>query len=378
MRGCARRLSYSAFVATLLVAALLVTIVAPVPLAAQAADWEKTWQEMKAAGQAEGTVIFRTGATETQQYRQKLAELEKAVGLRIQLLSGSPTELASKLVADQRAGKPTADLWISGPSSIVNIFVPAGAVQDLKPLLLNPEVTDPKVWFGGELPWASDWSLAFAASANYGIIVYNPKLLNPDDFDSYWDILNPKWKGKIVMRDPRANAVESPRTFLYAQLGKEFYTRLIEEMDPVIASDARTAVEWVARGKYAFCIIGCNRSGEAAEADGLPVKSVFPKYLKEGFPVDMGGNGLTVISNPPHPAATKYFINWFLSREGQILYQKITGNFSLRNDISREGVDPENVIKTEDERYHWYGWRFPEPREESQSWMRDMMKAHGY
>ncbi len=373
MRGWVRCLSYGAFAA-----ALIVAVTAPIRAAAQVPAWDRTWEEIKAAGQAEGVVIFRTGATETQQYRQRLPELEKAVGLKIQLLSGSPTELAAKLVADQRAGKQTADLWISGPSSIVNVFVPAGAVQDLKPLLVHPEVTDPSVWFGGELPWASDWSLAFAASANYGLIVYNPKLVDPNEFDSYWDILNPKWKGKIVMRDPRANAVESPRTFFYAQLGKEFYTRLIEEMKPVIAPDARTAVEWVARGKYAFCIIGCNRSGETAEADGLPVRAVFPKMLKEGVPVDMGGNGLSVISNPPHPAATKYFINWFLSREGQILYQKITGNFSLRNDIPREGVDQENIIRTEDERYHWYGWRFPEPREESQSWLREMMKAHGY
>ena len=364
-------------VACLAGAVLLLTMAAS-RVAAEDAAWAKTWQEMKAAAQAEGSVVFRVGATETKQYRQRIAELEKAVGLKIELISGSPTELAAKLVQEQRAGKPTADLWISGPSSIVNVFVPAGAVQDLRPLLVHPEVTDPNVWFGHQLPWASNWSFAFSASANYGLIVYNPKLLNPDDFNSYWDILDPKWKGKIVMRDPRANAVESPRTFFYAQMGKAFYTRLFDEMQPVIASDARTAVEWVARGKYAFCIIGCNRSGEVAESQGLPVKAVFPKMLKEGVPVDMGGNGVSAISNPPHPAATKYFINWFLSREGQILYQKITGNFSLRNDISRDGVDHENIIRTEDERYHWYGWRYPEPREESQAWLRDMMKERGH
>jgi ABC-type Fe3+ transport system substrate-binding protein len=357
---------------------MLVAATACAPSAAGAADWGQTWQEIKAAGQAEGEIIFRTGANETKQYRQWLPELEKTVGLRIQLISGSPTELAAKLVAEQRAGRPMADLWISGPSSIVNIFVPAGAAQDLKPLLMHPEVTDPTVWFGDELPWASAWSLAFAAEANNGMIVYNKKLVDPNGFESYWDILNPKWKGRIVMRDPRADAVESPRTFLYAVMGQDFYTRLFDEMQPVIAPDARTAVEWVARGKYAFCILGCNRAGEAAEADGLPVKAEFPKMLKEGIPVGMGGNGLTAISNPPHPAATKYFINWFLSREGQIFYQKITGNFSLRKDIPRDGVDSGNMIRAEDAPFHWYGWKYPEPREESQAWLRDMMKTRGF
>lgn len=361
--------------------ALVVTLgIVAVPSSAlsQSGNWEKTWAEIKAAGQAEGEIVFRTGSSETKQYRQWLPELEKTVGLKIQLLSGSSSSLAAKIVASRRAGKPIADVWIGGPSSIVNVFVPAGAVQDLKPLLVHPEITNPNLWFGGEMPWASDWTLAYAADANHGLIVINPKLVDANEFESYWDLLNPKWKGKIVMRDPRGDGVESPRTFFYAVLGKIFYTRLIEEMQPVIAADARTAVEWTARGKYAICLIGCNRAAELAEADGLPVKAEFPKILKEGIPVDMGGNGLTAMSNPPHPAAAKYFINWFLSREGQIFYQKITENFSLRNDITREGVDPHNIIKQEEARHHWYGWRYPEPREESQAWLREMMKARGY
>jgi iron(III) transport system substrate-binding protein len=359
--------------------AALLVVAAPVPVAAQSdASWEKTWAEIKAAGQAEGEIVFRTGSSETKQYRQWLPELEKKVGLKIQLLSGSSSSLATKIVASRRAGKPIADVWIGGPSSIVNVFVPAGAVQDLKPLLVHPEILDPNAWFGDQLPWASEWTLAYAADANHGLIVINPKLVDVSDFNSYWDILNPKWKGRIVMRDPRGDGVESPRTFFYAVMGKEFYTRLVDEMKPVIASDARTAVEWVARGKFAFCIIGCNRAAELAEADGLPVKAEFPKILKEGIPVDMGGNGLTVMSSPPHPAATKYFVNWFLSREGQMYYQRITENFSLRKDIPREGVDPTNILRTEEMQHHWYGWRYPEPREQSQTWLREMMKTRGY
>ena len=127
-----------------------------------------------------------------------------------------------------------------------------------------------------------------------------------------------------------------------------------------------------------MCIIGCNRAGERAQAQGLKVQAVFPKILKEGFPVGMGGNGLTALSNPPHPAAAKYFINWFLSREGQIFYQKLTGNYSLRNDIPRDGVEKINMLKDQEKKYHWYGWKHPGPREESQKWLREMMKKRGY
>jgi ABC-type Fe3+ transport system substrate-binding protein len=245
-------------------------------------------------------------------------------------------------------------------------------------LLVHPEVTDPSKWIGGGLPWASDWTLAYGATANHGLIVYNPDLVDPKEFKSYWDILNPKWKGKIVMRDPRLGGVQSPRTFFYVKLGKKFYERLFDEMKPVIAPGARQGVEWVVRGKYAMCIIGCNRAGERAERDGLKVKAVFPKILKEGFPIGMGGNGLTALADPPHPAAAKYFINWFLSREGQIFYQKLSGNYSLRNDIPRDGVEAINMLKDEEKKHHWYGWTKPKPREASQKWLREMMKKRGY
>jgi iron(III) transport system substrate-binding protein len=369
MKHFKRCFSVSAFAV-----ALVVLLTARIPIDAQA----QTLKELKAAAQADGLVVFRTGATETQQYRQINDKLEKMIGISIQLLSGSSTTLAAKEVASRRAGKPIADLWIGGPSSIVNTFVPADAVQHLQPLLVLPEVKDPKLWIGDDLPWASEWTLAYGASADNGLIVYNSKLVKPDEFKSYRDLLNPKWRGKIVMRDPREDGVQSHRTFYYVKLGKEFFIKLMDEMKPAIAQDPRTAVDWVARGKYPLCIFGCNRAAEKAEAQGLPVKAEFPKVLKEGYPVGMGGNGLTAMKNPPHPAATKYFINWFLSREGQIFYQKLTGNFSLRNDIPREGVDTASTIRADEKAYQWYDWKYPGPRDESQDWVIKMMKERGF
>lgn len=369
MKTMMRRLAHGAWIGT-----LLATLALPGPASGQT----QTIEQLKAAAQPEGVVVIHIAHSATPPFRKHLPSLEKALGLKVELIVGASSSTATKIVSEQRVGKYTADLWFGGPSSIVNAFVPAGAVQDLHPLLILPEVTNPTVWFGDDLPWASDWSLAFSADENHGLIVYNPKLLDPNDFESYWDILNPKWKGKIAMRDPRENGVQSPRTFFYTKLGKEFYTRLFDEMQPVIAPDARTGAEWVARGKFAFCIMGCNRAAELAESQGLPVKSAFPKVLKEGFPVDMGGNGLTAMTNPPHPAATRYFVNWFLSREGQIFYQKMTGNTSLRKDIPRDGVDPGNIIRTEGQQYHWYGWKYPEARDESQDWLREMMKTRGF
>jgi len=38
---------------------------------------------------------------------------------------------------------------------------------------------------------------------NRMVVAFNTKLVNPAEIKSYWDLLNPKWKGKIVAYDPR-------------------------------------------------------------------------------------------------------------------------------------------------------------------------------
>jgi len=53
-----------------------------------------------------------------------------------------------------------------------------------------------------------------------------------------------------------------------------------------------------------------------------------------------------VVNRAPHPNAAKVFINWFLSREGQLIAQSIAAKQgdsidSLRIDISKDMIPPD-------------------------------------
>ncbi len=57
------------------------------------------------------------------------------------------------------------------------------------------------------------------------------------------------------------------------------------------------------------------------------------------------------MNKPPHPNAAKVFISWFLSREGQIDFQKTSAKFtdagaegSLRMDIPKDDIPARNRI----------------------------------
>ena len=60
--------------------------------------------------------------------------------------------------------------------------------------------------------------------------------------------------------------------------------------------------------------------------------------MKEGERISVGAHTVMPMNRPPHPNAQKLFSNWFLSKEGQTLYQKATENNSLRTDIPKDDV----------------------------------------
>ena len=60
--------------------------------------------------------------------------------------------------------------------------------------------------------------------------------------------------------------------------------------------------------------------------------------LKEKPYVTAGNGGMTIMKDAPHPNATRVYVDWLLSAEGQGLWAKSTGTPSYRQDASHEGV----------------------------------------
>jgi ABC-type glycerol-3-phosphate transport system substrate-binding protein len=71
---------------------------------------------------------------------------------------------------------------------------------------------------------------------------------------------------------------------------------------------------------------------------------------KEGQGLTTGGGSISFIRGAPHPNAAKVFINWFLSRKGQILLQSspdLYGDLapnSRRMDIPKDMLPPQNRL----------------------------------
>jgi ABC-type Fe3+ transport system substrate-binding protein len=246
----------------------------------------------------------------------------------------------------------------------------AKLLDPIAPMLVLPEVIDTSKWYGGK-HWYADpenqYIFMYEGTINGTGLSYHVKLATPDEIKSYWDLLKPKWKGKLLSMDPRGAALPTPVLILYhnRELGRDFVRRLYTDTDITLFRDRRQGTNWLATGKFPLCFL-C-RDIDKANKQGLPVDEIAPERLKEGATIGGGGSSvLALINRAPHPNSARLFINWYLSRQGQMVWQKVMNgkeveaSDSMRIDIPKEDVLPDGR-RVEGREYQVIGFLDPEP-----------------
>jgi ABC-type Fe3+ transport system substrate-binding protein len=317
--------------------------------------WRVDWDKTVAAAEKEGVVsiyIFEAGPLT----EEAVQGFERAYPkIKVNQLRGRGNDLGPRLVAERRAGKYLADLFAGGKGTAYTTLYVGKMLDAIKPLLVLPEVVDESKWWRGELKYVDPENkhiFVYIGNAGGVEINHNTNLVNPREFGSYWDLIQPKWKGKIVAVDPRMRGMDNPVLFFYyhSKLGPDFIKKLYGDMEVSIARDYRQPTDWLASGKFAICIPCVSDEMDKAMEQGLPVGQVF--RLKEGGTLSSSGGTLSLLQNAPHPNAAKVFVNWLLSREGQMHVQKgrkgrpRTGSNSLRIDIPKNEI-PEEIQRRE-------------------------------
>ncbi len=308
-------------------------------------EWGKTLAAAKKEGQV-NVYIGGWGVVLDEGVFQKRFPEIKLVG--VALRGGG--DIAKRILAERRAGKYLADVSIEGFNSNYNILYAAKVFDPIKPALILPEVADESKWWRGKhsyLDPEGQYVLRFNGVPQTGAAHYNSQQVNPKEFTSFWDFLNPKWKGKIEARDARVPGPgNGALRFFYhnPELGPQFIRRLFSEMEITLFRDFRQGPDWLAAGKFVICFF-CSDIPKARR-QGLPVDSF--GAMKEGAGLVSQYGTIGLANNAPHPNAAKVFINWFLSREGQVTLQRALAKTSdeapdsLRIDIPKDDVPAEN------------------------------------
>jgi ABC-type Fe3+ transport system substrate-binding protein len=302
-------------------------------------DWEKTIHAAKQEGQLQ--IYAALGPY----HPQIFAEFQKDYPqIKLELVHGNSSRMSPRLLAERRAGKFLADIYMGGPTSLYS-FYQNKMFDPLAPLLVLPEVSEPSLWWEGKHVYIDPerrYIFVNEGSVSGFTISYNTQQVKAGEFKSYFDLFNPKWRGRIVSldaREPGFGASELRYVFYHPDLGAEFIRRLFAETNIVLSREPQQAMDWVATNKAALCVFCREDVAEKARGHGLPVDSLNPNDLKEMPRLRGSASSMAFMNKAPHPNAAKVFANWFLSRRGQIVYQESHGDRdSLRIDIPKDKI----------------------------------------
>ena len=307
-------------------------------------DWKTEWETTQRAAQKEGRlVVYGPPGVDQQRLYTEIFQ-QTFPKIKVNYTPGRMSEIMSRIMAEQRAGMRQADLVLGGTDSLLGTLKEKGFLQPIRPVLVLPEILDTAAWFKGKL-WFADKEDKFIPmwrAVPYTAACVNTNLVKPNELKSYWDLLQPKWKGKIVSQDLRVGSARNQMYTLYARkdLGPEYLKRLYSEMDVTLSRNLPQIADWVAGGKFAIAIGGVDCDDLAAK--GLPV---VPIHLEGVAAVGAGTDPASWLASSPNTNAAKVFLNWILSRDGQTQFQKLTRENSLRVDIPKEGIiDPYYIL----------------------------------
>jgi ABC-type Fe3+ transport system substrate-binding protein len=342
--GTAKSAAMIPFRSRILIVLSLLCLSPQASLAATADTSLEEWNRTISAAEKEGQLVLYT----TEGMEGSVQDFQKRFPkVKVVLVSGRSGQLVTRVMAERRGGKFLADVAKLGTGSASVLYrAQPFPLQPVDTQLFLPEVTDKSKWWQGKHQYADPegrYILSPCVSVHIDLASYNTELVNPAELTSYWDILNPKWKGKIGAMDPRAaGGREGGRLIYYhPDLGPLFFRRLLTEMDLVLSKEPRQGVDWLAHGKLAFLLLTSPREVLRAKEQKLPVDILDPRRMKEAPVVETAASNFILMDKPANPNSARLFLNWFMSREGQISFQKSHGSCdSARLDVAKDDVPP--------------------------------------
>jgi iron(III) transport system substrate-binding protein len=230
---------------------------------------------------------------------------EKKYGVKIELWRSSSEKVLQRALTEARAGRHAVDAFeLNGPE--MEALYREGLLEQF----YSPHFKSlPPAAFPKHRHYAAD-------RFNFFTIAYNTKLVKPEEVpNSYEDLLNPRWVGKIGIEGSDDDWFASIVKHMGEKKGLDFFRKLAQ-MKPQVRTGHTLLAELVAAGEIPLVATIYNHNAERLLVNGAPIKwkALDPTF---GRP-----NAVAVAKHAQRPNAAMLFVDFMLSPEGQNLIKQ--------------------------------------------------------
>ncbi len=290
------------------------------------ASQDTAWAGVIEAARKEGRLVIYGATPFANAGREITAAFTARYGIPIDLLLLGGRQQVEKLKVEQSIKHQVADIVQTGVSSATEIVL-AGLAESTADKL--PALRDKSIYYVDPVYGPQQQIIAF--SITFLGMLANTNLVKPDEIKSWNDILAPKFKGKIIMSDPRStgNGLNLFSTLTYHKvLDYDYFRRLAAQQVDLWGGAQREMYLMVGRGEYSISFAAGSNDVAPIILEGAPLRVLTPL---EGNTSQV--EPVLMAKNAPHPNAARVFINWLLTPEGQEAYNKTVGAMPLRKDM---------------------------------------------
>ncbi len=244
----------------------------------------------------------------------------KKFGIKANCTRKSSGGIVKMITADTMAGISKCDIVSVGDKGMFLIWKakkmiqPYANAQNLNKM--RKDLVEPGGWH-------------HPARLTYYGISYSTKKVKASEAPKDWeDVLDPKWKGKLGVVNPRTAG--PARLWLSGMLKKYGwdYIKKLSKQKPLMIKSSSTAAKLLVRGEVSVIVPGSEHGVSKRKKKKQPVNLVYPKSGLMGK-----DSRVAICAGAPHINAAKLWIDFETSQEGQQLITNVGAYPPTRTDV---------------------------------------------
>ena len=260
-------------------------------------------------------------------------------GIKVNVVSGKDKAIQKRITEEGKDSK--ADLYITADAGRLGAFAEKGMFQNSMSAAIKAAV--PSNFR------TSKWT-GIAKRAR--IIYYSPERVNANDLNgmTYEGLADPKWKGRIIIRQSNNIYNQSLVASLIKNNGKkataEWAKGIVSNMARDSKGNDRAQILAVAAGEadlavantYYLALMLSGKKGPEQQAAAKKVLPFFPNQGDRGTHMNISGGG--VLKNAPNKANAIKLLEFLLTKEAQEHIVNNTFEYPMI-----DGVEPHPLVK---------------------------------